>query len=138
MTTELFLHSYSAASGLHAVLEDNGTVGVLYLHLQSPTPGKLGAVCADVFAYNRVDFIDPLAVPQFRGGPPPIARGYGDSGAIITDPEHYSWDITWSPDGDRAILLRDGAAWCSVSKTRRGGRSKALVASGPWGDPWGA
>ena len=135
---EPHVHSRSPATGLQAVLEDDGRVAVFYLHDSTDDDDRPGAVVADVFAYNRVELIPVSDVQAYRPGPPPIAEGFGGPLAVCARPEMYEWSVSWSDDGHEAVLHRDGEPWCSVSIRDRRGRSRAIATSGPWGEPWSA
>ncbi|MBM4067451.1 MAG: hypothetical protein FJ271_00695 [Planctomycetes bacterium] len=68
--------AYSNSSRRHAMLTDNGVVGVLYLHAPSDDPERTGDIEASCFVFNRVEPINLKDVKNFRPGPPPIATGY--------------------------------------------------------------
>jgi hypothetical protein len=127
---------YAEDSHRHAILADDGTTGILYLHAPSDDAAKTGAVEATGFAYNRVDPIDTEEVQRYRPKPPPIARGYASKDAMCRRPESHSWKLEFSLDGTAVLLTRDGEPWAMASLDAPRGFSKAIEAIGPWGSPW--
>jgi hypothetical protein len=136
MDDTFIVTSYSAASRRHAILADDGRTGILYLHAPSDDPGRTAAVEATSFAFNRIDPIDVEDVPNYRPGPPPIAKGYASPDAICREPGGHEWQLLWSADGESVALLRDGVPWAVASVAERRGFSKAIQVAGPWGRPW--
>jgi len=136
MDDEFLVCAYSEDSHRHAILADDRTTGILYLHAPSDDAAKTGEVEATCFAYNRVDPIDTKEVQRYRPNPPPIAIGYASKDAVCRTPESHEWDLKFSTDGTAVLLVRDGKPWAMVSLAARRGFSKAIEASGPWGSPW--
>lgn len=136
MDDEFLVCVYSEHSHRHAILADDGVTGILYLHAPSDDIESTGEVEATCFAYNRVDPIDPSEVQQFRPNPPPIAKGYASKDAVCQRPKSHRWNLKFSTDGTAALLTKDGKPWAMVSLAAPQGFSKAIVAPGPWGDPW--
>lgn len=128
--------SYSTESQCHAILDDNGLTGIVYLHEPSDDPKVTGEVIATCFAFNRIVPIELEDVQSYRPNPPPIAKGYASKVAVCRKPKSHRWDLIWSTDGESVVLQRDGIAWALVSIDNRRGLSKAIEVEGPWGRPW--
>src|SRR5437764_578058 len=136
MDGDFLVTSYSEVSGRHAVLDDDGRTGILYLHAPSDDPGRTGAVEATCFAFNRVEPIDVKDVGNYRPGPPPIAKGYASADAVCPTPDSHTWRLVWSSDGTAVVLMRNGEPWGIATIDDRRGFSKAIQTQGPWGSPW--
>jgi hypothetical protein len=136
MDEELLLCVYSDDSHRHAILADDGVIGILSLHAPSDDAAKMGDVEATCFAYNRVEPIDTSEVQRYRPNPPPIAKGYASRDAVCRNPESHQWNLEFSPDGTAVLLMKDGKPWAMVSLDAPRGYSKAIEAPGPWGSPW--
>jgi len=136
MEDEFLVCAYSEDSHRHAMLADDGVTGILYLHAVSEDAAKTGEVEATCFAYNRVDPIDTTEIQRYRPKPPPIAKGYASKDAVCRTPKSHKWKLKFSTDGTAVLLTRDGKPWAMVSLVARRGFSKAIEATGPWGNPW--
>lgn len=134
----LFLVSYCNNSKRHAILSDDGRVGVLYLHAPSADPNRTGQAVASAYAYNRISLIPLSEVQSYRPDAPPIADGYGSDQAVIQHPEQIEWEFLWSDAGDSVLLTRSGEPWCIASCSSKHGHTKAVRVEGPWGKPWDA
>ena len=136
MDQEFSVCVYSEDSHRHAILDDDGVTGKVYLHSPSDDAAKTGEVEATCFAYNRVDPIDAKEVQNYRPNPPPIAKEYASKDAVCRKPESHKWHLKFSTDGTAVVLIRDGKPWAIVSLDAPRGYSKAIETPGPWGNPW--
>ena len=131
MSGNLFLSEQHAASRRHAVLEDDGRCGWLYLtHPDSTRP------VADVWVFNRVPPPPPDEIRGDAPSPPPAALGYAGTFALIGAPDAKNWSFVWSADGDAVAIAKDGEPVAFVRSGRKQGYCRNLIRSGPWGDVW--
>ena len=123
------MSEYHPSSRRHAVFEDDGRSGWLYL----TAPGETRPV-ADAWVYNRI--APPAAIDRSgRSRPPPAIASCVGPGAVVTDPAGSTWSFRWSSDGEAVALLRDGAAVAAILPGRKTGLSANLTAECPWGSP---
>lgn len=127
---------YSVDSGRHAILADDGVIGVLYLHAPSTDPTKTGGVEGAGFAFNRKPPVGLGEVAGFQPGPPPIAKGSASPEAVCVEPMGHRWRLKFSADGSAVLLTRDAEPWVVVSLATPRGFSRAVAKPGPWGKPW--
>lgn len=127
----LFLSEQHAVSRRHAVLEDNGLCGWLYLTDRDST-----RPVADVWVFNRIPPPPLDQVRSYAPSPPPAAIGFADELALVGAPHDVRWSLLWSPDGDAVAVVKGGEPVAFVRSGRKHGYCRHLLRDGPWGSVW--
>jgi hypothetical protein len=122
-----FISDQHPQSRRHAILEDDGRTGWLYL----TAPDELRPI-ADVWVYNRASPADHVDRTD-RSRPPPIVKRFAGSGAVVREPERSGWHLRWSVDGETVALERDGAVAALITSGRKRGYSANVLSDSPWG-----
>jgi hypothetical protein len=131
MPDELFLSERHPASGRHAILQDDGRCGWLYL-----TEGHASRPVSDVWVFNRIPAPAPDQVRTYRPAPPPAAEGYAGDAALISAPAESHWSFQWAEDGEAVAVLRDGKPLAFDRAEQKHGFCRQLMRDGPWGRVW--
>lgn len=129
----MFVSEQHPGSRRSAVFEDDGTTG--YLYLTEPESQK---VARDCWLYNRIPAPDPSEIKQYRGSPPPAARGHAGPDAQLATPAEDTVSFLWSSDGNAACAVIDGEpiGFVIAGEAGHGGYSRHLIRAGPWGKSW--
>jgi hypothetical protein len=131
MSDAPFLNEKHPVSGRHAILEDDGKTGWLYL-----TEAKSLKPVGDVWVYNRVPAPAPEQIKQFRGGPPPAPIGHALPSGQCMNPNDLKWSFLWSPDGESVAVIQNSTPTAFVIGGKKRGHSLHLQKTGPWGEKW--
>ena len=126
-----YLSFVSNASGRHATLEDDGYSAWLYLTSQSKYE-----VIADCFVYSRVELPEFRVMPFGTRGPPLLLRQVATAAAVQRSVPEDLLRVTFSSDGNSAVVLLRGEPWAFVTYDQKHGYSKSLSVAGPFGYPW--
>src|SRR5580700_6818277 len=97
-----FLTERHPVSQRLATFDDDGTSAWLYLSGVGEDRPE-----ADAWVYNRVPAPERDQLEQYRGGPPPAARGYVGNDALCEEPQQFTWSLQWSTDGHAVAVMRD-------------------------------
>jgi hypothetical protein len=132
MAEDIFIHSYSEASGRFAILDDNGKVAFLYLTKSgSQQPEK------DAIAYMRNA---PPKNADWRemakaGESPLLSHDFATVDAVIPDALASEFSFRWSSDGKSVALIYKGSPIALVSASEKCGYSKAVSKANALADP---
>jgi hypothetical protein len=126
-----YLSFVSNASGRHTTLEDDGYSAWLYLTSQSKYE-----VIATAFVYSRVELPEFRVMPHGKSGPPLLLRQFATAAAVQRSVPEDLLRVTFSSDGNSAVVLLRGEPWAFVTYDQKHGYSKSLSVAGPFGYPW--
>lgn len=116
-----------------AILAEEGKHSVwLYLtDAGESTPAR------DAFVRSLVPPISRAELSGYKdsGGPPPICEGFANPDSSSPDLSGKI-QLRWSRDGESVAIVVDQAPLAMIVAGSPRGYSRAILRSGPWGEPW--
>jgi len=133
MAEDIYLDSVSP-SGLHqCIIEGDSRTVWMYLHdLESRSVIADAPICSLVELMPLEEF-----KASYRGeGAPPLVVGYASERSVILDMSIERLRIEWQSDGISVLAYVDDEPFTLIVAGEQKGYSKAVRATGPWGQPW--
>lgn len=114
-----------------AVVEDDGQAGWLYL-----TEPDIPKPVAHCWLYNRVRYIEPAQIEEYRGAAPPAPRGIARDEGVKNQIVPSLISFRWTRDGHSVACLHAESPLGFIVDAKSPGCGRYLIKSSPWGEPW--
>ena len=127
---DLFVSEQHEISRRNVVVEDDGTVGWLYL--TEPDGLDFASV---VWVYNRIRAPVGVDKEKYYESPPPCCQGFAGPEAMMDTPREEDVQFEWGDDGNAVALFIQGRLMAVAVAGSKYGYSRNVIKDGPWGSP---
>ncbi|MEQ1748324.1 MAG: hypothetical protein ABL974_02800 [Prosthecobacter sp.] len=129
----LFLSCQSAASGRHAILEEQD--GMVWLYLTASNATKPERDCPAFTTRKPTTSVDWEQIKK-TGEPPSITQDVASCSAWVIDAKPAEFSAVWSSNGESVGIVRNGHIVCMIISGERFGHSRAIAKESPLGLPF--
>jgi hypothetical protein len=130
---DIWVSSVNPTGDYQCIVEAHGGVIWMYLH---DLHRRCMIADAPVCSLSPLIELSEFRSTYRRGEPPPFVTGYCSPQAVCPHLMSEQLSIVWGRDHLAVATYFDGEPFSLIAPPEKKGYSKAILAQGPWGNPW--